>query len=184
MNFVSHPLRLRRSGLFAATLIGICSPALVCAAGPVPVPPTAPVGVIVINPASIAKAEGIQHPFQLAVSCESTGLATCESTFKLPANRRLVIEYVSSRCNVPANSVLLSMGVSTTVTAPPPPVPHLLNHFDHPATDQALPHFAIAAHSVKLYADAGSDVILHAALNAAQTWNCDFSLSGQTVDVP
>ena len=105
MNFVSHPLRLHRSGWFAAMLIGICSPALVCAAGPVPVPPTAPVAVTIINPASIAKAEGVQHPFQLAVSCESTGSATCESPFKLPANRRLVIEYVSSRCNVPANSV-------------------------------------------------------------------------------
>lgn len=184
MNFASHSLRLHRSGWFAAMLIATCSPAMLRAApAPVPVPPTAPTEVTVTNPASIAKAEGIQHPFQLEVSCDSPSSASCELSFRLPANRRLVLEYVSSKCLVPANTVLLSMDVSTTV-APATPTRHVLNHVDHPPIDPALPHLAIAAHSVKLYADAGSDVILHAALNVAQAWNCDFSLSGQTVDVP
>jgi hypothetical protein len=180
MNVILHSRRLHRSSLFAAMLIGISPSALVCAAGPapVPVPPSTPVNIV--NAASIAHAEGIQHPFQQVASCQGAGSTGCESTLALPADRRLVLEYVSARCTVPGNSVLVSIDVSTTVDRASTPFSHILSHVDHP-----LSHSAIAAHPVKIYADAGSVVTLHAAIDVGQpTWGCDFSLSGQSVDVP
>src|SRR5690349_23146534 len=89
MNVVLHSRRLHRSRLFAAMLIGISPSALVYAAGPapVPVPPSTPVNIV--NAASIAHAEGIQHPFQQVASCQGSDSTDCESTLTLRADRRL-----------------------------------------------------------------------------------------------
>ena len=185
MSFVSLG-RLHRSSLLAVMLLAFCSrSALVCAANPVPVPvPTAP-GVTVTNPAAIAKAEGIQHPFQESLDCRPSASLTCEPSFTLNNNRRLVIEYVSAICTIPTNTVLQGVGVRTTVGSGGE-ILHVLNHVDHPSSDIATPHIAIAAHAVRIYADAGSTVRFAAAVRSTGVpdWSCNVSLSGQSIEVP
>jgi hypothetical protein len=182
MKRLSPARRLHRVGLFSAMSLALCLHcALVRAADPLPVPTPPGPGININNPAAIAKAEGIQHPFQHSDVCTSTA-ATCEQSFTLSANRRLVIEYVSVICSIPANVALQVAAVRTTLSGTE--VTHVLNHTDRPPA--ATTHAGIAAHVVKLYADAATTIRFIAAVDATNVaeWTCNLSLSGQTVDVP
>jgi hypothetical protein len=161
----------------------------VLAAGPAavttPVPVPASVPVTITNAAAIAKAEGIQHPFQAALECAAqAGLQTCDSALlHLPMNRRLAIEYVSLVCTLVATAQLSAVRVKTTVGTIE--VAHALSHVDHPAPLGGTgPQHAIAGQTVKIYADAGSGVGFSAENVSGGEWKCTLTLSGQLIDVP
>jgi hypothetical protein len=188
MNYIVPLHRfLRCPSLLTAATLGLCSAAVAWGAGPAPVPTpvTQSVPVTVTNSPDIAKAEGIQHPFQRLLNCieNPTTNTNCESSFDLRADRRLVIEYVSSVCTIVGNGILLFAGVSTTVAGEEIPL-HALNYVDHPASGAGPRHLSIAAHTVRIYADAGTTVRVLASRNAGDAWACSFALSGQTIDVP
>ena len=152
---------------------------------PIPVPASTP--VTITNAAAIAKAEGIQHPFQAGLDCTAqAGVLSCDSApLQLPPTRRLAIEYVSAVCTLAATAQLSSVGVKTGLGSETP-VTHALNHVDHqaPLGGAGPQHVAIAAHTVKIYADAGSTVGFSATNVSGGEWKCAFSLSGQLIDVP
>jgi hypothetical protein len=182
---------LRCSSLLAAMSIMLCWWSVAAfAADPVavttPVPVPASVPVTITNASAIAKAEGIQHPFQATLECTAqAGLQTCDSALlQLPMNRRLAIEYVSSVCTLVATAQLSAVRVKTTVGTIE--VAHALNHVDHPAPlgGTGPQHLAIAAQTVKIYADAGSGVGLSAENVSGGEWKCALTLSGQLIDVP
>lgn len=89
--------KLLTSAAAALTVICLSGPAFALGSTP----------VTVVNPADIAKAEGIQTPFQSSAGCvfssEFSGL--CFANIAAPASQRLVIEFVSAFCNVIGNNV-------------------------------------------------------------------------------
>jgi hypothetical protein len=189
---VPMPRTLRCSSLLAAMSIMLCwwstdvsAADPVAVTTPVPIPASTP--VTITNAAAIAKAEGIQHPFQAGLDCTAqAGVLSCDSAaLQLPATRRLAIEYVSAVCTLVSTAQLSSVGVKTGLGSETP-VTHALNHVDHPAPLGGVgpQHVAIAAHTVKIYADAGSSVGFSATNVSGGEWKCAFSLSGQLIDVP
>src|SRR5438045_979271 len=72
--------------------------------------------VTVVNPTDIAKASGIQHPYQDEPgSCAFGGGDSCTKVFNPPANQRVVIEYVSGACAFDGGAPLVQVVVVTTV---------------------------------------------------------------------
>src|SRR6516225_850471 len=81
----------------------------ICLAGPA-------FAVTVDNPEDIAKAEGIQTPFQTEEACDFKG-TTCLVAFNiLPPSQRLVIEFLSGACGVIGNNVISLVRLTTTVS--------------------------------------------------------------------
>src|SRR5947207_2636834 len=92
--------RVRFAGsLAAASLLLLLSSPETWAAGP---SPSSPLPVTVTNPADIAKAEGVQHPYQASVACGFPD-NTCTGSINTPNNQRLILEYVSGFCEWNAN---------------------------------------------------------------------------------
>ena len=169
---------------FAAIVSLACVPALAGAVGSTP--------VTIVNPADIAKAEGIQQPFAASIGCDATGGfgIRCSGSTTVPAGQRWVIEYVSANCKIDNGRQLLSQA-SLTTRIGGTSMPHYLSIRDHAG---AVGDFGSAINvvqlgeAVRLYADAGSTVSFSVGTSGATPFTgypfCDARLSGQAVTVP
>lgn len=85
-------------GLLGATLLYGCTPM--------------PTPVIVTNPADIAKAEGIQQPYQAQAHCNFAKAFpdACNATITSPPSQRLVIEFVSVSCGLTSRVTVINFG--------------------------------------------------------------------------
>src|SRR5262249_46384258 len=173
----------------ASLLIAVCSPSMLArAADPSPVPlphPTIPL-VNIANPTPLAKAEGIQNPFQSSLDCTlSSATITCQLSNPPPANRRVILEYVSAACTLAGPIVLLS-GTINTAAESTEVVKHALLFTDRPLNDGSGRHVTGAAQVVKIYADKGSPITFTGELNTTTAENppSGVKVSGQCVDVP
>jgi hypothetical protein len=142
--------------------------------------------VTVVNPADIAKAEGIQQPYQASTNCNFTTSdpLNCLAQIFTPESQRLVIEFVSGSCATPTNDnniVIAKIGTTSGgkfvdhILAPQPPV----------LSPGSGAQFISISQQVRLYADPLS--IIEFGVNTANVSNpdgCQFNLSGQAVTVP
>jgi hypothetical protein len=139
--------------------------------------------VTVVNPEDIAKAEGIQQPYQTRAFCTFTTSDphNCFAEIFSPQSQRLVIEFVSGSCAIPASdgNNVLTATIGTTSGG---------NFVDHTlVTQPPVPtlqgtEFVIMSQQVRLYADPSS--IIQFSVNTASVSNpdnCQFNLSGQAV---
>jgi hypothetical protein len=144
---------------------------------PVSLSPATENSVTVANPTDIAKALGIQHPTAFLLSFPAGS-----NRFTLPANQRLIIEFVAGSCTI-HNAEVDRLDIITE-----------LNNDEHIFTVN-LPRTVAAAgasttgnfaYTAKIYADPGSVVALQLALGAGASADiqCFATLSGQLVDVP
>jgi hypothetical protein len=142
--------------------------------------------VTVVNPADIAKAEGIQQPYQARTFCTFTTSdpLNCLATISSPQSQRLVIEFVSGNCAIAASNGnnILTATIGTIIggnfvdhtLAPQPPVPTLQGT-----------QFVNISQQVRLYADPLTIIQFHVnTVNPSTQENCQFNLSGQAVTVP
>jgi hypothetical protein len=129
--------------------------------------------VTVVNPADIAKAEGIQHTIQFLLTCGSG--QSC-SSFAVPSNRRLVIEHVSVNCSIDPGVQLTYMGVATTVGGLS--LIHNFNIVDHVGAGGETN----LAEMTRVYADPGTTV--DSFVSATGRSSCFLNLSGQSIEMP
>jgi hypothetical protein len=130
--------------------------------------------VTVVNPEEIAKAEGIQQPFQNTTSCTLISApATCVATLPTPATQRLVIEFVSGFCDRSAVN-FFTINISTAAGGS---VTHFL---------VANPQLRVAASQlVRIYADPSTNIQFTVEAGDFDTGKlCQFTVSGQAVSVP
>jgi hypothetical protein len=163
---------------------------------PVPVivtnPPSQGTNSFIVNPADIAKAEGIQHSFQANLQCgnsASNGFVTfCTGAATLPANQRVVIEYVSLECFVDSTELLRRAIVHTTTTTlfeqggVGSSGDHTLNIIDHSGAGGDVS----IGQPVRFYGDAGTQISVEAQETGshAGTFLCTASFAGQAIDTP
>ena len=146
-----------------------------CAPLPVTVVNPTPLSVTVANPGDIAKAEGIQRPYQAWGDC-NYGKPTpgaCNFTVTTPPAQRIVIEFASALCVMGADQVI-DMSISTTV-ADQTAVHHM----------EGSPGPNGFTRVVKLYADPSTTILFNSVSRntSNKTSFCSFSLSGQAVSV-
>jgi len=161
---------------FAATLAG---PAFALGATP----------VTVTNPGDIAKAAGIQRPFQLTLSCPSNAYGNgCFTAFTQGA-QRLVIEYVSVRCEQIVGQAVTALEVGTSVGGAG--ATHELTIGDRIGSQGYYgsgTREVNVGRKVRLYADANTQVSVSSTFagNSGTPGYpfCVYTLSGQQVDVP
>jgi hypothetical protein len=144
----------------------------------------------VVNPGDIAKAQGIQHPFQTSIDCSFGTSApdpnNCFGHVSLPAKQRLVIEYVSAFCRLKPNVALVIVNIAADVGGSFFPVNHQLPIVNPVGAITPTGSSAVNLGSpVRIYADEGSTVFVSAGATADNSgFSCTMNLSGQTVDVP
>ena len=156
-------------------------------------PATNPVQTAIVNAADIAKAQGIQHPFQANVICgnsSSNGLATfCDGSFAMPAKQRVVIEYVALECGIDTGEGLRRAFVNTVTTTLAEggggvgsAGQHSLNIVDH----LGIANFVVIGQLVRFYADPGTTVAVEAQETGshAGSFLCTLDLVGQAIDTP
>lgn len=136
--------------------------------------------VTVVNATDLAKATGVQRPFQKSLNCLGPA-ANCSASFVVPANQRLVIEYVSARCVLDTGTKLWDLTIETNADGTGP-VSHRLTFGDPSAIGVSV------GQPVRLYAAPGSTVqavgIEWVMEGPTPKFSCQFSLSGQAIDVP
>ena len=163
----------------AATLAGIC----LCLCGPAWALGSTP--VTVVNPADIAKAEGIQHPYQNDVICDfSSGAQACSASFTSPTNQRLVLEYISGNCGLASGLQLTQIGITTQLGEQFHTEQHLLA-VPAGVTSFGAQEFTFGQ-TVRLYADQNSTIEASAVANNlnSNVSFCRIVFSGQAIDVP
>ena len=142
-------------------------------------PPAPPSPVIVTNPRDIAKAEGIQTPFQVDIFCDWDRGSGCTGYAHVPANQRLVIEYVSGYCDFTDNQMMAKAVVETSTGT---------NFVDHYLTVPRVTGFASFGQVVRLYASPDTDITVRGGVTPGipevSKPVCNFSLSGQVIAVP
>lgn len=168
------PYFRRTCGLVAA--IAVIAPSLAFAIGSTP--------VTVVNPTDIAKAQGIQQPYQATVFCATAGVG-CSGDLQLASGQRLVIEYVSGHCGIDNRSLLAEIYVTTVSNGA------IANHFISLTDKRGVPISAATndadfGRTVRFYADAGSVMRVQAIVGGSVTTGafCFFNISGQSVSVP
>ena len=149
-----------RVWLVAATLLCGCAPA--------------PKPVIVTNPTDIAKAAGIQQPYQARADCNfaKSFPDACDATIATPPSQRLVIEFVSASCGLASRVTVIQLGTFVNGGQ----VFHKL-----------IPNLGyVASQQVRIYADPSSNILFNVLSVKPETpaANCFFSISGQAVSVP
>ena len=138
--------------------------------------------VSITNSSDIAKAQGIQHPFQIRLEGNAINSYISVAGYQVPANQRLVVESVEAECTFSSTQVPVAFKLSTTVNSSF--VEHILNidpnQFRRPLYQQSQ--------QVRFYADAGSSVGIAIFADSTSSLigypNCNFYLSGQLVDAP
>jgi hypothetical protein len=168
---------------------------------PVTLNPATPNPVTLGNPVDVAKAMGIQHPFEFGARQAFVDNG-CAFTATVPAKQRAVIEFVTGTSTLPAGTPLLAASLSThtdnSLTSPEinpfedatgeVVVPNFLLIADHLGVDDGLGGRIVTfAQTLRAYADAGT-VITVAMSTPRRGTNpdafCFISLSGQLIDVP
>jgi hypothetical protein len=143
------------------------------------------------DPVRVRNVNDAIQPVQAQASCLVNALGCLPTIYTVPAGKRLVIEYASMRvCVLPGQSATLSVATQVGDQA----VFHYLN-VTPPAAAPGT--FAIGCNSavassevavgqqVKIYADAGSGVVLTGTRNSTVgTASFQFSISGYLVNVP
>jgi hypothetical protein len=151
-----------------------------------------PLAATVANSTDIAKAQGIQHPFQALVDCSKTvsnGFATfCDGSFTAPANQRLVVEYAALECEIDTGEGLRRAFVDTVTTTLADQVEvggagrHSLNISDH----FGFGNFLALGQPVRFYADPGTTIAVEGQETGSHVGSffCQFNLVGQAIDTP
>ena len=134
----------------------------------------APEPVIVSNPADIAKAEGIQQPYQAKADCVfgKPYPDACDATISTPPSQRLVIEFVSASCGLASRVTVIQLG----------PFVNGVQVFH-----KLVPNLGyVAGQQVRLYADQSSNILFNVLSSKPEGpgANCFFSISGQAISVP
>jgi hypothetical protein len=139
--------------------------------------------VTVVNPADIAKAEGIQTPFQGFARCDFS-IDLCTGQISIPLSQRLVIEFVTGSCLVTGNNVI-SRVTMTTFSAGIDVTHDLNKNAPAPAANGTLGRVAVSE-LVRAYADAGSGAVGFEFDSSGPNdgFGCVFTVSGQLVAVP
>lgn len=139
--------------------------------------------VKVVNPDEIAekvaKAQGIQHPFQATIYCDSISDTQCMGILTLPENQRLVIEYISTIQNLPIGFESRYSSIQTIVDGQY--ADHVLKGGD------PNPYGTVSSSQmVRIYADPGTKVTVRSSGkgNSAIVTYGVFRISGQLIDVP
>lgn len=142
--------------------------------------------VTVVNPADIAKSEGIQHPFHQSILCDDGQDFECLGSMTL-SNQRAVIELVSGNCNINNGVSLVELALLTVVGGSG-------GNQDIPIVDRvgidtsSGKHFISFGGPVRIYADANTQ-IQAAAFGVGSDLThlgfvCAVQISGQLIDVP
>jgi hypothetical protein len=137
--------------------------------------------VTVVNPGDIAKAEGIQQPYQANVSC-TFGQAfpfnnSCDTNFGTPSSQRLVIEFVSGQCPLEANNIVTEAAILTTVGGG-----GTIRHYLSVQQPSSQP--STISQPVRIYADPSSTIFFEVITLNPNKFGCQFSVSGQAITVP
>jgi hypothetical protein len=169
---MARGVRAFAAGISVAAVIAI--PVQAQAAGSTP--------VTVVNATELAKAMGVQHPFQTSMTCEpDPGEGICAWSYAVPSSQRLVIEYVSMQCWLPSTAHLGLLRLYTSINGTDI-VRHYLNSGAAGAPFNGSVEFG---HLVKLYAAPGSRIQFDGDIRAGDSaTSCTVTLSGQAIDVP
>lgn len=172
------PFIRRVCGFIALT--AAITPSLAFALGSTP--------VTVVNPTEIAKAQGIEKPFQATIQCVRTFGASCSGSTAVPSNQRLIIEYVSGSCEIDSRSQLIA-DVIVSTTSSGVSVSHYINVTDKRGVSRGggVAFDANFGQQVRIYADTG--VVFLTLFAAGLTTipgipDCTIALSGQAVSLP
>lgn len=165
----------------ALAVVAALIPCLAQAIGSVP--------VTIVNPADIAKAQGIHHPFQVGIACPAINHVACHGDLTV-GPQRMVVEYVSVSCTVENGrqyvgsvQIITQVGGSNQI--------HSLTVTDRVGTFS--PNGSVFTEvdfgePVTIYADAGSHVQVYATANQITQFdgypNCTLTFSGQAIDGP
>jgi hypothetical protein len=142
--------------------------------------------VTVVNPVDIAKAQGIQKPFETSIQCSADSFGIrCFGSVNVPTDQRWVIEYVSASCLIDnTKQVLSQVGVQISSF-------HYLEISDHVGArgdSGTAINVVQLGQTVRLYASPGSQIGVFAGTSGISSFsgypNCNFSLSGQSISVP
>jgi hypothetical protein len=140
--------------------------------------------VSINNSSDIAKAQGIQHQFQTNIVCSTSNNFNCVANYIIPANQRLVLEYVEADCTLWNNQLPGMFTIQTDF----PSLSHILNIDPNQVRFIFGNQHYAQSQPVKFYADAGTvpRIIFTASNISTQPGfpNCRFNLSGQLIDVP
>lgn len=132
--------------------------------------------VTVVNPADIAKAEGIQQPYQAPLDCEFNGF-TCDAQIQAPPTQRLVIEFVSATCALTASNQIVDVTLNTVVGGLS--VSHYLIAQPPQGSSSSI------SQQVRIYADPSSTIEFFFRTSEGNSGKfCLISMSGQAVTVP
>lgn len=148
--------------------------------------------VSVVNPVDIAKAQGIQQPFQSQINCDATGGfgIRCFGAAAVPPGQRWVIEYVSASCLLDNTRQTMSQVYLSTSIGGYAPLHYLAIHDRVGAQGDSgtVINVVQLGQPVRLYADAGTSVRFGMGTSGISQFAgypyCSVSLSGQAVSVP
>jgi hypothetical protein len=124
----------------------------------------------------IAKAQGAQQPFGVQLSCKFNLFEQCVVNTPVPPSQRLVIEFVTARCETTTPSPSVASAFLSTAVGPNAVAVYFLR------LQQQGPA-QVVSELVKIYADPATTVTFTAGANS-QAGSCVVSLSGQQVGVP
>jgi hypothetical protein len=170
--------------LAGIVVVVLFAPSLAHAVGSTP--------VNIVNPADIAKAQGIQQPFHAQFGCSADGGfgIRCHGTVVVPAGQRWVIEYISANCKIDNTQQTMSQAWIATVIGPSQTV-HFLTIPDRVGAKGDSGdgvNVVQLGQLVRLYAEAGTTIQFSAGMSVHTDFEgypfCDISLSGQAVSVP
>ena len=126
--------------------------------------PSVLLGLAVVAAEPAAAKNATDEPFQVSLS--NVALSTPPSTFHVPADRRLVIEFVSASCEPDVTTML----VRTTVNGAQ------VFHRFFPPLDSVRPNGV--TQQTRIYADPDTDVVLQTERRIGPSQGCFASLSG------
>ena len=140
--------------------------------------------VSITNPADLAKAMGIQHPWQVGTFCKWNGGNGCTVFDKIraPANQRIIIEYVSGGCLLDTGLQVADVNIQTTVGTA------IVTHevpVINPAGVVRGGQDISFGQMVRIYVDQNKNIDLEVtSTNVSSSAACFLALSGQAIDVP
>ena len=148
--------------------------------------------VTVVNPADIAKAQGIQQPFVSTINCSAAGGfgVRCRGSTSVPAGQRWVIEYVSASCLIDNSSQAVSSVYISASTGGSGTIHYLAipDHIGAVGDSGFSINVVQFGQAVRIYADAGSSVQFAMGTTGATGFSgypfCSAVISGQAVSVP
>jgi hypothetical protein len=172
---------LLRKIFSSLAVVAALIPCLAQAIGSVP--------VTIVNPADIAKAQGIHHPFQVGIACPAINHVACHGDLTL-GPQRVVFEYVSVSCTV-ENGRQYVGSVRISTQAGGSNQDHFLTVTDRVGTFS--PNGSVFTEvdfgePVTIYADGGSFLQVYVTANQLTQFdgypNCSLTFSGEAISGP